>query len=82
MSISLSRLDPNGADRPGLIDFFTSNDFPFHVRSQTWTAAEVENLIASGAYGSDENEAFWLRHDGLGVIGCVRLEDLPDEPPM
>ncbi|WP_198395422.1 hypothetical protein [Brevibacterium antiquum] len=50
MSISLSRLDPNSADRSGLIDFFTSNDFPFYVRPQQWTAAGVEERIASGAF--------------------------------
>lgn len=82
MSISLSRLDPNGADRPGLIDFFTNNVFPFHVRSQRRTIEEVEELISSGAFHSDENDTYWLHHDGLGLIGCVRLEDLTDETPL
>lgn len=82
MSISLSRLDPNGADRPGLIDFFTSNNFPFHVRPEQWTVAKVEELIESGAFRSDDNESFWLRHEELGVLGCVRLEDLADDTPV
>ncbi|MGO2985253.1 MAG: GNAT family N-acetyltransferase [Brevibacterium aurantiacum] len=82
MSISLSRLDPNGADRSGLIEFFTSNNFPFHVRPEQWTVAKVEELIESGAFRSDDNESFWLRHEELGVLGCVRLEDLADDTPV
>lgn len=82
MSISLSRLDPSGADRQSLINFFTSTTFPFHVHSEQWTVAKVEKLIDSGAFRNAENEAFWLRHDTLGVIGYVRLEDLADDTPM
>lgn len=82
MSISLSRLDPNGADRSSLIDFFTSNDFPFHVHAEPWTVARAVEVIGSGALHNDENEAFWLRHDILGVVGYVRLEDLADDTPM
>ena len=82
MSISLSRLDPSGADRQSLINFFTSTTFPFHVHSEQWTVAKVEELIDSGAFRNAENEAFWLRHDTLGVIGYVRLEDLADDTPM
>lgn len=82
MSISLSRLDPNGADRSGLVEFFSSNDFPFHVNAEPWTVAKAEELIGSGVFHNNENEAFWLRHDSLGVIGYVRLEDLTDDTPM
>ncbi|WP_328284299.1 GNAT family N-acetyltransferase [Brevibacterium sp. UCMA 11752] len=82
MSISLSRLDPNGVDRSGLIDFFTSNDFPFHVRPERWTAAGVEERIESGAFRSDDYDTFWLQHEQLGSLGIVRLEDLTDDTPM
>lgn len=43
---------------------------------------EAEELIASGIFGNDATDTFWLRHDLLGVIGCVRLEDLTDDTPM
>ncbi|MCF2571985.1 GNAT family N-acetyltransferase [Brevibacterium sp. UCMA 11754] len=82
MSISLSRLDPNGADRSELIDFFTSNDFPFHVRPERWTAAGVEERIESGAFRSDDYDTFWLQHEQLGNLGIVRLEDLTEDTPM
>ena len=75
MSISLSRLDPNGADRSGLIDFFTSNDFPFHVSPQQWTAAGVEERIDSSTLRSDDYDPFWLQHEQLSNLGIVRLED-------
>ncbi|WP_231446897.1 GNAT family N-acetyltransferase [Brevibacterium zhoupengii] len=82
MSISLSRLDPNGADRSGLIEFFTGNGFPFHVQSAPWTVDKVADMIASGAFRNDDNDSFWIHDDDLGVIGCVRLEDLTDDTPM
>lgn len=82
MSISLSRLDPNGADRQSLIDFFTNNDFPFHVCSERWTVGKVEEMIDSGAFRNDDNDTFWLRDDNLGTLGCVRLEDLADDTPV
>ena len=82
MSISLSRLDPNGADRSRLIDFFTSHDFLFHVRPQQWTVAGVEERIESGAFRSDDTDTFWLHHEQLGNLGIVRFEDLTDDAPM
>ncbi|WP_346036138.1 hypothetical protein [Brevibacterium picturae] len=47
MSISLSRLDPNGADRSGLIDFLTSDGFPFHVRSRGWTVSGLAAIFGA-----------------------------------
>ncbi|NJC57830.1 GNAT family N-acetyltransferase [Brevibacterium marinum] len=82
MSISLSRLDPDGADRQSLIGFFTNNDFPFHVRSEQWPVSQVEEMIDSGAFRSDDNDTFWLHDDNLGTLGCVRLEDLADDTPV
>jgi hypothetical protein len=75
MSITLSRLDPNGADRSGLIDCFANNDFPSHVRPLPWTAAGVEERIDSSTLRSDDYDAFWLRHEQLGNLGIVRLDD-------
>lgn len=82
MSISLSRLDPNGADRSGLIEFFTGNDFPFHVRPAPWTADKVVEMIGTGAFSNDDNDSFWIFDDDLGVVGYVRIEDLNDDTPM
>ncbi|TSI18787.1 hypothetical protein [Brevibacterium aurantiacum] len=75
MSITLSRLDPNGADRSGLIDCFTNNDFPSHVRPLPWTAAGVEERIDSSTLRSDDYDTFWLHHEQLGNLGIVRLDD-------
>lgn len=46
------------------------------------SVAEVDELISSGAFRSDEDDTYWIQHDGLGRIGYVRLEDFSDETPM
>ncbi|GAB2683148.1 GNAT family N-acetyltransferase [Thalassiella azotivora] len=81
MTTSLTRLDPDGADRPALVDFMTRNEFPFHVRTRP-TAQDVERAIHDGAYRSEDNEAYWVEHPDLGRIGVLRLEDLTDRAPL
>src|SRR5699024_3254224 len=55
--ISLTRLDPTGADRSALVGFMTRNEFPFHVRSR---AADIDGLIDKGAYRDEDNDSFWI----------------------
>lgn len=82
MSISLIRVDPEANDRRALIEFFTHNEFPFHAYARRRTAAEVSELIDSGAFDGEDRRSYWLDHDGLGRIGLIRLEDLCDDTPM
>lgn len=81
MSISLTRLDPTGADRSALVGFMTRNEFPFHVRSRP-RAADIEGLIDKGAYRDEDNDSFWIEHGELGRVGFLCLEDLSDGDPM
>lgn len=81
MAITLTRLDPQGADREDLIAFLTGNEFPFHTRPRS-TREQVEASIAQGSYRDDENDSFWVEHESLGRIGFLRLEDLADDTPM
>ena len=81
MTISLSRLDPVGADRAALVDFLTSNEFPFHVVHRPGRE-QVEKLIDDGAYRDADHDTFWLDHDRLGRVGTLRLEDLTDDAPL
>lgn len=77
----LSRIDPEGPDRWDLIDFFTTNEFPFHVVEHR-TSAEMADLIASGSFRDADRDSFWVVDDRLGRIGFLRLEDLQDDTPM
>lgn len=81
MSITLTRLDPVGADRDALIGFMTRNEFPFHVRHHP-QAADIEALISKGAYRDEDNDSFWIDHVELGRIGFLRLEDLSEGDPL
>ena len=81
MTVSLTRLDPTGADRGALVDFMTRNVFPFHVRPRL-TAADVEKAIDEGAYRDDDHDTFWVEDAEHGRIGTLRLEDLTDPTPL
>lgn len=82
MSITLTAIDPAGADQDALIGFFSTQTFPFHVFSAPWSDSTVMDRIASGYFLDADNSAFWLDHDELGRIGYVRVEDLHDDTPM
>lgn len=82
MSVKLTRVDPHGRDVDDLIDFFTTEEFPFHAGPSGWSEETVRERIANGYFVDEENETFWIVHSELGKIGLVRLEDLRDETPM
>lgn len=81
MSITLTQLDPTGADHVALTDFLTNNSWPFHVGAHV-SRDEVARAIQAGRYRDDENDTYWVDHDSLGRIGIVRFEDLPDSPML
>ncbi|WP_228282793.1 GNAT family N-acetyltransferase [Brevibacterium atlanticum] len=82
MRIELTRIDPAGPDAAGLVDFFTSEDFPFHVYQAAWSDGMVRERIDSGYFHDEENESFWLDHHRFGRVGFTRLEDIHDETVM
>ena len=79
--ITFTRLDPTGADREALLDFFTRNEFPFHVVRRP-TREQVTGWIDEGAFRDEDNDSFWVDHEGLGRVGFFRLEDLTDPDPV
>lgn len=81
MPITLTRLDPLGADRAELVDFMTRNEFPFHMRSRP-TREDVETAIDEGAYRDDDNDSFWVDSQEHGRIGFLRFEDLSEPAPL
>lgn len=81
MALSLTPIDPTGADRDALIDFFSSNRFPFHVDPQP-TRERIEEAIAAGRFRDDDNDSFWIDHAEHGRLGFLRFEDLTDQAPL
>lgn len=79
--VTLTRLDPAGADREELVAFMTGHTFPFHVVPRP-DRARVERQVAEGAFRDDENDSYWVDHAKHGRIGFLRLEDLEDDTPM
>ncbi len=47
MTITLTRTDPQGADREALVTFHTSAHFPFHVRTRP-TRADLDRAVEGG----------------------------------
>lgn len=80
--MKLTAIDPTGADRDALVEFFSSQSFPFHVAADAWSTGTVMERIAVGYFLNADNAAFWLDHDEFGRVGYVRLEDLRDDTPM
>jgi len=81
VTIALVRLDPAGTDRAALVEFMTSNEFPFHVVRRP-SREHVEKLIDEGAYRDADHDTFWIEHDSSGRVGILRLEDLTDDAPL
>lgn len=81
MTISLTRLDPLGADKQELIAFLTSHAFPFHAGA-TPTRVQVEQRLEAGVYRDDDHDTYWVDHPLHGRIGFLRLEDLSDDAPL
>ncbi|GAA1185360.1 hypothetical protein GCM10009584_29240 [Ornithinimicrobium humiphilum] len=79
--ITLTRLDPTGADRAELVAFFTGNTFPFHMTPRP-TREQVEEWIAEGAFRDEDNDSFWVDSAEHGRLGFVRFEDLTDPDPV
>lgn len=74
-------MDPaDPSDRAVLIEFLSTNRFPFHVASAP-TRATVEKRIDDGAFSAPEHALFRVDIDGA-LAGIVVLDDLDDDAPM
>lgn len=88
MDVTFAPLDDDaGANRAALVEFFTSNEFPFHVVPSP-SAQEIERRLGAGAYGDADHQALWvdvgtdLDLEGARRVGIVVLEDLSDGAPL
>ncbi|MBF4583581.1 GNAT family N-acetyltransferase [Curtobacterium sp. VKM Ac-2865] len=81
MDVELHQMDPaDPSDRSVLIEFLTTNRFPFHV-SSTPTRDAIEQRIDAGAFSAPEHALLRVDVDGAPA-GIVVLDDLDDDAPM
>ena len=82
MSVTLIPFEPeDAADREALVDFMTSNYFPFHFTAQP-SAELVNKRIAEGAYTDADHATYWLEEKWKGRLGLVIFEDLREDAPL
>lgn len=81
MTITLRRMNPTGADRDALIEFLSSNDWPFHVGSRV-DRVQAARAIDAGRYQDEDNDTWWIEEDEGRRIGFVRFEDLTSSPML
>ena len=82
MSVTLIPFEPeDAADREALVDFMTSNYFPFHFTAQP-SAELVSKRIAEGAYTDADHATYWLEEKWKGRLGLVIFEDLREDAPL
>lgn len=73
--ITFAALDP-ATDTEALVEFLSSNTFPFHVRPRP-SVDEARRTVADGRYWSATSIGFWVLADRRRV-GVVALDDLDD----
>ncbi|MHA7262292.1 GNAT family N-acetyltransferase [Arthrobacter sp. TMN-37] len=78
MHITFRAMGP--ADADAVVDFLTSNSFPFHVRSSP-TGDDVRPVAREGRFWSGDAQGYWIEEAGRS-IGMVVLEDLADDAPL
>ena len=67
-------------DDDALVEFLSSNEWPFHMRLRP-TQADARKRLEEGQYDPPENAAFWVVLDDRR-IGFAALEDLEDDAPL
>ncbi|KPN18856.1 GNAT family N-acetyltransferase [Arthrobacter sp. Edens01] len=80
MAISFLPLVESVSESQAVVQFLTSNRFPFHVRAEH-SAESARKLVDEGRFWSDESIGFWIQ-DGPERIGLVVLDDLEEDTPM
>lgn len=64
-----------------LIEFMTTNSWPFHGQEHP-VRALIEKTIEEGGYKSDQVRTFWIENDEGEQVGLVKIFDLQDDIPL
>ena len=67
-------------DKQLLVDWLTSETWPFHVRSSP-CEADVQRWLRTGTFDGEDVETFWIELDGE-CVGLMRAADLLNEPTI
>lgn len=78
MQLSFRRYETD--DKHLLVEFLTSEEWPFHVRS-TPCEADVQRWLRTGTFDGEDVQTFWIELGGEPV-GLMRAEDLLNEPTL
>ena len=78
MKISFLKMVPEHAD--SIVDFLSSNSFPFHVRS-SMSRANAAKAVSGGRYWNKQSQGYWIDSAGQR-LGMAVLEDLEEDTPM
>ncbi|MGW9403645.1 GNAT family N-acetyltransferase [Arthrobacter sp. NPDC055585] len=80
MTISFLPMVESSSESTALVQFLTSNRFPFHVLP-VHSKESARKLVEDGRFWSSESVGFWIEDDGQR-IGLVVLDDLEEDTPM
>ncbi|MFZ3452470.1 GNAT family N-acetyltransferase [Arthrobacter sp. 7Tela_A1] len=80
MTFSFLPMVKSGDETRALVQFLTSNRFPFHVMP-AHSEESARKLVEEGRFWSGESIGFWI-DNGPERIGLVVLDDLEEDSPM
>lgn len=67
-------------DKQLLVEWLTSQEWPFHVRSNP-CEADVQRWLRTGTFDGEDVQTYWIELDGEPV-GLMRAADLLNEPTL
>ncbi|MBY0548295.1 MAG: GNAT family N-acetyltransferase [Candidatus Obscuribacterales bacterium] len=67
-------------DKELLVEWLTSQEWPFHVRSNP-IEADVQRWLRTGTFDGEDVQTFWIELNGEPV-GLMRAADLLNEPTL
>ena len=80
MVINFRPMTESAAEAEAIVQFLTSNSFPFHVTAQH-TAESARQAVDSGRFWSEESVGYWILAEAE-TVGMVVLDDLEEDTPM
>ena len=69
------------SDLPLLVDFLTSETWPYHSNPQP-APEEIREAFEKGIYDSASCKTFWIILNNNKRVGLIRLSDLQDDTPV
>ncbi|WP_104102167.1 GNAT family N-acetyltransferase [Arthrobacter sp. 08Y14] len=80
MVINFRLMAESESEAEAIVQFLTSNSFPFHMTAQH-TAKSAREAVDSGRFWSEESVGYWIVDDAK-TVGMVVLDDLEEDTPM